>query len=149
MIPITDIYSQLIRDEGGCVLHIYPDSMGIDTVYVGHNLVANPLPNLNFTLAQGLQVLHDDVARITARLLADIPWLAGLQTSDPVRFAVFQNMSFNMGVGGVMAFHHDLADSQAGNYAAAALDMQQSAWYNQVGSRAQRLCVQMRTGVWQ
>ena len=149
MTPITDIYSQLIRDEGGCVLHIYPDSMSIDTVYVGHNLVANPLPNLNLTLAQGMQVLHDDVTRITARLLADIPWLSHLQASDIVRFGVFQNMAFNMGAGGVMEFHHDLLDTQAGNYAAAALDMQASAWYTQVGDRAVRLCTQMRTGVWQ
>jgi len=147
--PITDIFSQLQRDEGGCVLHVYPDSRGIDTVYVGHNLEANPLPDLNFTDEQGAQVLQDDVARITSRLLADIPWLSSLQQSDPVRFGVFQNMAFNMGAGGVMAFHHDLADTQAGNYAQAALDMQDSAWYTQVGARAQRLCVQMKTGVWQ
>ena len=149
MSVITDIYSQLTRDEGGCVLNIYKDSRGIDTVYVGHNLEANPLPDLNFTSVQGLQTLQDDVARITAQLLSDIPWLALLQQSDGPRFGVFQNMSFNMGVGGVMEFHHDLADTRAGNYAQSALDMQQSAWYNQTGSRAQRLCLQMSSGVWQ
>ncbi len=145
---ITNLHDQLIRDEGGCVLHIYPDSMGIKTVYVGHNLEANPLPNLNFTLVQGLQVLQEDVDRITAQLLKDIPWLADLQQKDIVRFGVFQNMAFNLGVGGVMQFHHDLADTQAGRYWQAALDMEQSLWYNQVGIRAQRLCQQMRTGLW-
>jgi len=148
---ITDIFSQLTRDEA-CILHVYPDSKGIDTVGIGHNLVANPLPfdvSNGITLAQAIQLLHDDVARITDRLLSDIPWLADLQKSDPVRFGVFQNMAFNMGAGGVEAFHHDLADTQAGNYAAAALDMKASAWYTQVGARAQRLCTQMLTGVWQ
>jgi lysozyme len=145
---ITDIFSQLTRDEGGCVLHIYPDSKGIDTVYVGHNLEANPLADLNFTLEQGMQVLQDDVARITAQLLADIPWLAVLQQSDPPRFGVFQNMSFNMGVGGVTKFHHTLADTQAGKYFQSALDMRASLWYTQVGDRAERLVQQMLTGEW-
>jgi lysozyme len=145
---ITNLHDQLIRDEGGCVLHVYKDSMGIDTVYVGHNLEANPLPDLNLTLAQGLQVLQDDIDRITAQLLEDIPWLALLQQSDTVRFGVFQNMAFNMGVGGILHFHHDLADTQAGRYWQAALDMEQSLWYTQVGARARRLCQQMRSGVW-
>jgi lysozyme len=144
----TDIYSQLTRDEGGCVLHVYPDSKGIKTVYVGHNLEANPLPDLNFTLAQGLQVLQDDVTRITAQLLKAIPWMVAFQQKEPVRFGVFQNMAFNMGAGGVMAFHHALADTQAGNYLQASLDMMNSLWYHQVGARAERLCQQMRTGVW-
>ena len=69
-------------------------------------------------------------------------------SDDAVRFGVFQNMSFNMGVGGVMEFHHDLADTQAGNYAASGADMQASAWYTQVGARAQRLVQQMITGIW-
>jgi lysozyme len=148
---ITDIFSQLRRDEG-TRLTVYPDSRGFNTIGTGHNLDANPLPDYdlsNFTPDDAASVLKDDVARITARLLADIPWLAKLQQSDPVRFGVFQNMAFNMGVGGVMEFHHDLADTQAGNYAQAALDMKASAWYTQVGARAQRLCVQMATGVWQ
>ncbi len=146
---ITDIFSQLTRDEGGCILRVYKDSRGIDTVYVGHNLEANPLPDLSFTYVQGAQVLQDDVTRITTCLLDDIPWLVSLQQSDSVRFGVFQNMAFNMGAGGVIEFHHDLADTLAGNYAQAALDMQQSAWYTQVGARARRLCIQMKTGIWQ
>lgn len=145
---VTDIYSQLKRDEGGCILHIYPDSRGIDTVYVGHNLEANPLSDLDFTVEQGMQVLHDDVDRITAQLLASIPWLADLQQSDIVRFGIFQNMGFNLGVGGLMNFHHDLADTQAGRYEQSAQDMRMSLWYVQVGARAERLCQQMRTGLW-
>src|SRR5271169_5889485 len=95
----TDIYSQLTRDEG-VRLSVYPDSRGFSTIGIGHNLDANPLPNYdltNFTLADAEQVLQDDVARITAQLIADLPWVANL---DPVRQGVFQNMSFNMGVGG-------------------------------------------------
>ena len=147
---ITDIYSQLTRDEE-IRLMPYPDDRGFTTIGIGHNIDANPLPydvSNGITMAQALQILTDDVTRITAQLLKDIPWLSTLQASDAVRFGVFQNMSFNMGVGGVMEFHHDLADTQAGNYAASGADMQASAWYTQVGARAQRLVQQMITGIW-
>ena len=147
---ITDIYSQLRRDEG-TVLQVYKDSRGIDSIGTGHNLIANPLP---FDVSQGItqmqadKILYADVTRITARLLVDIPWLATLQKNDVPRFGVFQNQAFNMGVGDLLEFHHDLADSKAGNYIQAAIDMQNSAWYIQVGARARRLCQQMRTGQW-
>jgi lysozyme len=147
---ITDIYSQLRRDEN-TILHVYPDPRGFDTIGTGHNLVANPLPfdvSRGITQTQSDQILYADVARITARLLADIPWLATLQNNDVPRFGVFQNMAFNMGDGGILEFHHDLADTKAGNYAQAAIDMAASLWYIQVGARAQRLCQQMSTGQW-
>lgn len=147
MEPITDIYSQLVRDEG-VKLRIYKDTRGFNTIGVGHNLDVNPLPfdvtGGIFTL-EAMQILHDDVARITAKLIADLPWLTKL---DAVRFGVFQNMAFNLGAGGVESFHHDLADTMNGNYEAAANDMENSLWYTQVGPRAKRLVQQMRTGQW-
>jgi lysozyme len=145
---VTDIFSQLQRDEG-VRLRIYPDSRGFDTIGVGHNLDANPLSfdvSNGITLDQALQILKADVARISAKLFSDLPWLRNI---DAVRQGVFQNMAFNMGAGGVEAFHHVLADTQAGRYVQAALDMRQSLWYKQVGDRAKRLCAQMETGIWQ
>ena len=145
---VTDIYSQLTRDEG-VRLWRYPDSRGFDSIGVGHNLDANPLPfdvSNGITMQQALQILHDDGARIWAKLYRDLPWLSSI---DIVRQGVYQNMSFNMGAGGVENFHHDIIDTRAGRYQQSAIDMQQSAWYNQVGDRAKRLCKQMATGVWQ
>jgi lysozyme len=144
---ITNLRDQLVRDEG-VRLQLYKDSRGIWTIGVGHNVEANPLPfdvSRGITLEQAAKILDDDVARVSAKLFADLPWLANL---DLVRQGVFLNMSFNMGVGGVLEFHHDLADTQAGNYAQAAADMKASAWYSQVGERAQRLCQQMISGDW-
>ena len=144
---ITDIYSQLQRDEG-LRLSPYMDTVGKTTLGYGHNLDASPISGLTFpiTLDQALQILHEDVTRITAQLFKDIPWLEDL---DSVRQGVFQNLAFNMGVGGVLEFHHDLEDTNAGNYVKAAADMKASVWYTQVGVRAQRLCTQMATGLWQ
>ena len=148
MNPITDIFSQLTRDEG-VRLHVYPDSRGFDTIGIGHNIDANPLTfdvSQGITMDQALQILHDDVTRISAKLFHDLPWLNAL---DEVRQGVFINMAFNMGAVGVEQFHHDLADTQAGNYAQAGADMKASLWYIQVGARAQRLVQQMITGQWQ
>lgn len=145
---INDIFSQLTRDEG-IRLRVYPDDRGFNTIGIGHNLDANPLPfdvSQGITLMQAYQILKDDVARISSKLFRDLPWLGNL---DPARQGVYLNMAFNLGAGGVEEFHHDLEDTKAGNYAQAALDMQASLWYTQVGDRAKRLCEQMRTGVWQ
>jgi lysozyme len=146
---ITCIQDQLIRDEG-VRLFKYRDTRGFWTIGVGHNLDANPLPSYDISagisLALAKQILNDDLARLTPQLFGRLPWLRSL---DPVRRGVFQNMDFNMGVGGVLEFHHDLADTQAGNYVQAAADMKNSAWYGQVGARAERLVQQMISGVWQ
>ena len=152
---ITNIKDQLIRDEG-VRLFKYQDSRGFSTIGVGHNLDAKPIPfdiSEGITFAQATQILGDadsnpgdDLGDVSFQLFRDLPWLKNL---DVVRQGVYLNMSFNMGVGGILEFHHDLADTQAGNYLKAAADMKASEWYVQVGARAQRLCLQMISGVWQ
>jgi lysozyme len=144
---ITNINDQLIRDEG-MRLFRYPDSRGFDTIGVGHNLDANPLPfdvSKGITRAQALQILGRDVERTSRALVLRLPWVVKLSDA---RYGVLQNMAFNCGVPGLLEFHHDLADTEAGNYVKAVADMRASAWYTEVGMRAQRLCEQMLTGCW-
>ena len=142
-----DILDQLLRDEGFCSTP-YIDTRGFHTVGIGHNLDANPLPGENYPLSvqRAKEILADDVARIWGKLQSDLPWVT---TLSDVYAGVLTNMSFNLGAKGLEAFHHMLADVQAGNYVQAAAEMQKSAWYVQVGERAQRLVKQMLTGVWQ
>ena len=144
---IRSIIDQLIRDED-MKLMPYKDSRGFNTVGVGHNLDANPLPDLTFpiTEAQAAQILGRDVERISRFLVQSLPWVTGL---DDARLGVLQNMAFNLGVNGLLGFHRTLADVQAGAYATAASDMKDSKWYNEVGDRAVRLVQQMLTGEWQ
>ena len=143
----TNVIEQLQRDEG-LRLSVYTDTVGKRTIGYGHNLDANPLPfdvSQGITAEQALQILENDVARIYGCLCIKLPWVSSL---GDVRCAVMTNMAFNLGVPGLLNFHHDLADTQAGNYLQASEDMKESAWYNQVGARAQRLCQMMATGVW-
>ncbi len=144
---INNIIDQLVRDEG-MRLTVYHDTRGFDTVGVGHNLDANPLPDVVYpiTQAQALQILGKDVERISTFLQSKLPWIVNL---DDARLGVLQNMSFNLGVPGLLSFHHDLADTQAGNFEKAAADMKASAWYTEVGERAERLVQQILTGEWQ
>jgi|SRR5271157_67121 len=144
---INNIIDQLKRDEG-FRSEVYADSRGFSTIGYGHNLDANPIKDLvvPMTVASATLILGTDVERISRFLQLRLPWVVNL---DDARHGVLQNMAFNMGVPGLLEFHHDLADTQAGNYEKAAADMQASAWYTEVGERAMRLVEQMRTGVWQ
>jgi len=143
---VTNIYDQLKRDEGIRFVP-YKDTRGFNTVGVGHNLDANPLPNESYPMYpnRAFEILKEDVSRVRTKLIADLPWVASL---PDVYEGVLLNMSFNMGTHGTELFHHMLADVQSGNYSQAAADMESSAWYSQVGQRAERLVQQMNTGVW-
>ncbi len=77
--PVTDIISQLTRDEGFRA-EPYLDSVGISTVGVGHNLVASPLPDETYpmSLARAQQLLKTDLNVIISHLIANLPWAAQL-----------------------------------------------------------------------
>ncbi len=144
---ITNVIDQLMRDEGFRA-DVYVDTVGKRTCGYGHNLDANPLPDLAFpiTEAQATQILGVDVERISTALQRALPWIT---TLDDARYGCLQNCAFNMGVNDLLGFHRALADVQAGAYATAASDMKDSKWYNEVGDRAVRLVQQMLSGEWQ
>lgn len=144
---ITNIIDQLVRDEGFRPAP-YKDTRGFSTVGIGHNLDAHPLPSEVYpmTLERAKDLLAWDLQGITTKLYHDLPWVPSLLD---VYKGVLQNMAYNIGAAGEEAFHHMLADIQAGNYVKASVDGAQSAWYNEVGDRAKRLMTQLSTGEWQ
>lgn len=146
MIP-TNILEQLQRDEG-LRLFPYKDSVGAETIGYGHNLQANPLPDVDggISILRALQILDTDVERTSSELSHALP---GTSDLDPVYFGVLQNMAFNMGLAGLLGFTNFLAYLQTGQYASAASAMLDSKWARQVGARAARLAEQVRTGLWQ
>lgn len=64
-----------------------------------------------------------------------------------VRQEVLVNMAFNMGSPRLSGFKMMLAAVAASDYQEAANQMENSAWYRQVGARAERLATAMRTGI--
>jgi len=133
----VDLIAQLRRDEG-VEKFPYRDTVGKLTIGVGRNLddVGLSDPEIDF-------LLQNDIDTATAKLNQSYPWFSAL---DAVRQAVLINMTFNLG--SIHAFPRMRALVEAGDYEGAAGEMLDSLWARQVGSRAQRLSQQMRTGVW-
>lgn len=71
------------------------------------------------------------------------PWWRGL---DSVRQDVLLNMCFNMGSVRLSGFRNTLKFCATGDYLNASIGMLDSAWAKQVGARATRLAMQMKTG---
>ena len=137
---------QLIIDEG-LRLHRYKCTAGKNTIGVGHNLDDNPLTAAEaavigsavpeeITREQALMIEDRDIEEATDNLYDHLPWVrsAPLEVRE-----VLINMTFNMGVHGLLTFKNTLKAIQDCRYAEAADMMLESRWARQVGDRAVRL----------
>jgi len=133
MIDIAKLTKELKRDEGyrDCV---YTCSAGKLTLGYGHNVEDNPIPE---KIAADL--LGHDIGQALAKCEQ---WAWFFPLSD-VRKRVIVNMVFNIGAGGVARFRRMISAIEAEDWGVAALEMQDSMWYRQVGKRAERLCYMM------
>jgi len=61
---------------------------------------------------------------------------------------VLENVGFNVGVGGLLAFHRTLSCMEAGDWNGAATNLLQSKAAVQLPARYGRLAQQLTTGVW-
>jgi lysozyme len=137
---INNIYSQLRRDEG-VRPHAYNDIKGKITVGVGRNLTDKGLSESEIDF-----LLRNDIAELSEMLHARMPWY---DLIGEARQGVILNMAFNLGFVGLELFPKFLQFVAHGDWDSAADEMKASAWAEQVGERAMRLEVQMRTGMWQ
>lgn len=137
---IDGLVAQLKRDEG-LRLTPYKDSVGKLTIGIGRNL-----DDVGISTEEAEFLLNNDIQRAASDLVKALPWTANL---DRVRNAVLVNMAFNLGIRGLLQFKNTLSLIQQGKYDQAAEAMLQSRWANQVGDRAGRLALQMKTGEWQ
>lgn len=134
------LQDQLVRDEG-CRLKLYVDTRGKTSIGIGRNLTDDGISQ-----AEAMLLLENDIEAATASLEKAFPWTMAL---DVVRLGALINMTFNMGIGGLAQFKNFLVAVQVGNWAEARNQMLDSEWVTQVGARAQRLAIQIETGVWQ
>jgi lysozyme len=122
----------------GLRLKPYRCTAGKLTIGVGRNL-----EDRGITLAEARMLLANDLTDVRNGLLNALPWVGNL---DEVRQRVLIDMSFNLGLRGLLEFKRTLAAVQAGQYQQAATMMLQSRWAKQVGQRAERLARMMVTG---
>jgi lysozyme len=129
-----DYEALLIRHEG-CRDQPYIDSLGIQTIGIGHNL--------HKPLSHGaiMRIFQDDLADATNDCLHAFPFFADLTEA---RQAVLINMCFNLGLTKLLRFTKFLAAVERGDYDTAADEMLNSLWCKQVKSRAFDLAALMR-----
>lgn len=136
-------YEQLKRDEGE-VLHAYQDTLGYWTIGIG--ILIDKRKGGGLRPEESEFIFNNRLRILNKQLDKRIPWIGKL---DPVRRGVLVNMAFQMGVDGLLGFKNTLAMIERGHYQAAAAGMLNSKWAKQTPARANRLSVQMATGVWQ
>jgi lysozyme len=134
----ANIYEQLTRDEGVQRV-LYRDQLGNPTVGVGH-LLTTPLSD------RAIQaILEDDVHTAYETLTTRLPWVT---TLSDARKGAFINLTFNLGIDGLLGFSRMLRAAQAGSWDVAAAELLHSTYAKQVGDRAQRLATQLREDRW-
>lgn len=132
-----------IRQQEGLELQSYWDPIGkVWTIGYGHTPSG---PGVVWTEQQAETALMDDVTTAAQALNRALPWA---QEMGVIRWAVFCNMVFNLGIFRFLAFHDTINAAQAGDWEATAQGMADSLWADQVGIRATHLEEQMRTGEW-
>ena len=127
----------------------YIDTMGHPTVGVGFNLDANGAPAaitaLGLDYAQvraGTQLLTDPqidtllqqgINQVVSVATMPIPAFNSLPSNQQI---VIVDMIFNLGLAGFSKFVQTIKAINAQDWQTASQQMQQSAWFNQVGNRA-------------
>ena len=133
----TRLREQLIRHED-LRLKPYRDSVGKLTIGVGRNL-----DDVGISREEALLLLDNDILRAQTAVIRELPWAVEL---DRQRFEVLVNMAYNLGIRGLLGFRKFLAELHDGHFEAAAKEMLDSRWAEQVGRRAQELAGIVRTG---
>ena len=141
---VEHLTKQLTIDEG-VKPQVYKDSLGLWTIGIGR-LVDPSIPGSGLRPEEIQYLFANDLEDRLTSLSAKLPWLA---TLDEARQGVLLNMSFQMGVTGLLKFKNTLELVRTGFYKEASASMLNSLWAKQTPKRAERLAKQMSTGKWQ
>ncbi len=137
------LISQLRRDEGE-ILHAYQDHLGYWTIGVG--ILIDQRKGGGLLPEESEFILQNRVKQRREAVAKSLPWFNDL---NDARQGVLLNMSYQLGVQGLLGFKNTLEEVRKGNYAKASEMMLMSKWATQTPERARRLAKQMITGEWQ
>ena len=134
---LLKLKSLLIKHEG-LKLKLYQDIVGKWTIGVGRNLEDNGIRE-----SEAIYMLNNDIEYFYNSLDERFPWFKNL---DDTRKIILLNMSFNLGIKGLLSFKKMLQSLSIHSYLEASIQMLESKWAYQVGKRAEELSEMMRTG---
>jgi lysozyme len=137
---ILAILIPMLRQDEGCRLTAYRDSLGIWTCGYGHAYVE---PGTVWTQQEADEQLLTDA---TDRLHQMDPLMPWWRTLGVVRGAALSNMGYNLGARGLMGFPHMLSALETGDWQEAHDQALDSEWAGQVGARATRIANMFLTG---
>jgi lysozyme len=133
----------------------YRCTAGKLTIGYGYNLTANYLRLSSLELYhsqlvgmgkhEAERLLKLMIAKITDQLEEALPVINRL---DHVRQDILINMTYNLGLAGLLKFKKMIAALEKKDYQKASIEMLNSKWQSDVGQRAQELSTQMITGVY-
>lgn len=132
---MIETLEQMLERHEGYRSTIYVDSLGIETVGIGHNL-HKPL-----TRAAIMHILKDDITDATNDCLHAFPWFADL---SHVRQWAMIDLCFNLGLPKLQTFKKFLAAMNLGHYDTAANELVDSLWFKQVGKRGPEIVGMIR-----
>lgn len=136
--------AQLKADEG-VRQHVYKDHLGYETIGVGR-LVDERKPGSGLRMVEIEFMLANDIHDRYRQLNQTLTFFKDL---DEARQGALLNMSFQLGVEGLLAFKNTLSAIRRGEYEVAAAHMLDSLWAKQTPARARRMAAQISTGEWQ
>ena len=137
---MSKLINQLKRHEG-LSLSMYKCTADKWSIGYGINLEAG------ITEKEAEMLLVMRVEKVSFELLRKLPTSINTILNE-ARENVLINMAFNLGVNGLLKFKKMIAALEVGNYNEASIQMMDSKWARQVGSRAKELAEQMKTGVY-
>lgn len=138
----TNLRDEILEDEGSRAC-VYADSLGFATIGVGV-CVDQRVPGAGLHPEEIAFLLDNRLKKVTAAVDEALPWAK--EKLCQARLRVLYNMTFQMGITGLLQFKNTLALIEKGDYSGAALNMLASNWDRQTPSRAHRLAEQMRLG---
>jgi len=131
------LIDQLIRHEG-MELKVYKDSLGIETIGIGRNLV-----DRGVTEEEARYLCNNDIEIVERELVQSFPIVSSL---NDTRIRVLLDMAFNVGLPRLRGFKRMWAALDNQDYVEAAKEMLDSKWARQVKTRAYTLARMMETG---
>lgn len=131
------LVDQLIKHEG-MELKVYKDSLGIETIGVGRNLV-----DRGITEEEARYLCNNDIEIVERELVQSFPIVSSL---NDTRIRVLLDMAFNVGLPRLRGFKRMWAALDNQDYVEAAKEMLDSKWARQVKTRAYTLARMMETG---
>jgi lysozyme len=130
-----------VEQHESFVPHAYQDSLGLWTIGIGRMIDGRKKGGI--TRPEAELLLENDLDKREAALDMRLSWWRSI---DIVRQGVLLEMTFQMGIDGLLKFANTLTQVHRGNYAAAAAGMRRSLWARQTPNRAERLARIMEQG---